>query len=340
MMVVFYHYIGWHWPEERAFHIAACIFNGSDAVSFFFVLSGFVLSYKYLHSSAEVNIKKYTFNRFLRLYPAFIVTVLINYIYWKRHDLGLHLFKEVFVDFHQPLWAELIMVRGQHMYYIPGWTLGVEMALSLLMPVLIIAATKNIKLILWFIPLSMFMGPGYISIFTMHFCLGIWLAYYYPQIKQFDFKSSAYYSYRWLIGVFVFILFSIRHIERMVGGFGETYGKLAAFFKIDIFHYTGFASFLILLFVINNERAQRWLHGKVLLFIGKISYSVYLMHWIVVVVIMERWKWHVAFFDSTKIAFAVMLLIAVVATLLLATLLYHFVEKPFIAISKRVSSKF
>ena len=339
MMVVFYHYLGWHWPEERAFHVAACFFNGSDAVSFFFVLSGFVLSYKYIHTSAAVNIKKFTFNRILRLYPAFIITVLLNYLYWNRHDLGLHLIKQVFWDFHLPLWAELVMVKGQHMYYIPGWTLGVEMALSMLMPVLTIAATKNIKLIIWLIPISILIGPGYVSIFTMHFCLGILLAYYYPQIRDYDFKASKYYAYRWLIGIAVFILFSLRHIERM-HGFGSVYAKLASFFRIDIFHYTGFASFMILLFVINNKRTQKWLSGKVLHFIGKISYSIYLMHWLVVVAIMERWKWHVKFFGTTEIAYVVMLFVAIAATLLLATMMYYWVEKPFIKLSKRISRRF
>ena len=43
LMVVFYHFIGWKWAEEPAFHLSSMIFNGSDAVSFFFVLSGLVL---------------------------------------------------------------------------------------------------------------------------------------------------------------------------------------------------------------------------------------------------------------------------------------------------------
>ena len=337
MMVVFYHFIGWHWPDERAFHVAALFFNGADAVSFFFVLSGFVLSYKYIHSSAEINIKKYVFKRILRLYPAYVVTVIINYLYWKRHDLGLNIVKEIFWDFHLPLWSELLMVKGQHMYYIPGWTLGVEMALSLLIPILTIAAIKNIKLIIWLIPISMFIGPGYISIFTMHFCLGILLAYYFPQIKSYDFKASKYYPYRWLIGLAVFALFSLRHFQRM-HDFGAIYNKLAGFFRIDIFHFTGFASFMILLYVMNNVKIQRWLNGKILHFIGKISYSIYLMHWFVVVLIMEKWKHHLKFFGSTEITFAVMLLVAVAATLLLATLLYYLVEKPFIKLARKWSS--
>ncbi|MEZ4885239.1 MAG: acyltransferase [Chitinophagales bacterium] len=340
MMVVFYHFIGWHWGETQTFHLASLVFNGADAVSFFFVLSGFVLSYKYLHFDEELNIKKYTYNRVWRLYPAFIVTILLNYLYWSRFNSGIDILKEVFLNLHRPLWTELMMVRGQHMYYIPGWTLGIEMALSLLMPFLIIAAVKNIRLIWWFIPVSMFMGPQYISPFTMHFCFGIILAYYYPQIKDYTFKESKYYSYRWLIALVVFLLFSIRHIERMLGSFGKVYQKIAEFLKLDLFHFTGFASFVILLFVINNQKVQDFLNGKILHFIGKVSYSIYLMHWLIVVIIMERWERVVAFWGSTELAFATMLPFTIIATIASATFMYYFVEKPCIAYSKRVSSKF
>lgn len=345
LMVVFYHFMGWHWGDTQSFHLWSFLFNGADAVSFFFVLSGFVLSYKYLHSDAELNIKKYTFNRFLRLYPAYIVTILLNYLYWNRHQLGFNLITDIFTQ-NVALWNELIMVKNQHMYYVPGWTLGIEMALSLLMPILIIAARRNkqtngsgIRLIKWLIPFSLFIGTGYISGFTIHFCLGIILAYYYPSIKTYNFKESKYHPYRWLIGLLVFLLFSIRHIERLFD-FGPTYDKIAGFLRIDLFHYTAVASFAILLFIINNEKTQRALSGKVMNFIGEISYSVYLSHWLIVVIIMERWDKIEAYFGSHTLAYFSMLAVAVITTLITATLMYYFIEKPFIRLSKRISSKF
>ncbi len=338
MMVVIYHFIGWHWGENIEYKLASFIFNGSDAVSFFFVLSGFVLSYKYLHSDKEIQIKKFTFNRIFRLYPAFVLTVLFNYLYWNRQDLGFGILKDIFLDFNRPLWTEFAMVRNHHKFYIPGWTLGVEMALSLLMPFLTIVAKKNIKLIVWFIPLSMMMGPGYINTFTMHFCLGIILSYYYPQIRDFNFRESKYYAYRWLIAIGTFILFSIRHIERIVD-FGSLYDKIADFLKLDLFHFTGFASFLILLWIINSKKIQDFLQSKFFIFIGKISYSVYLMHWLIVVAIMEHWDIFINFFGTEPIAFVVMLLVTILATIASATIMYYGVEEPFIKWSKKRSAK-
>ena len=48
------------------------MFNGSDAVSFFFVLSGFVLSYKYLALGQPLDMKQFYTNRIFRLWPAFL----------------------------------------------------------------------------------------------------------------------------------------------------------------------------------------------------------------------------------------------------------------------------
>jgi peptidoglycan/LPS O-acetylase OafA/YrhL len=338
LSVVCYHFIGWHWSEETAYHLASIVFNGSDAVSFFFVLSGFVLSYPYFHLDRQLDLRRYTFKRVLRLYPAFMFTVLLNYLYWFRYELDMEVVWDILWRNHHQLWQELVMLRNQHMYYIPGWTLGVEMALSLLMPVLIAAARFRIQLVVWLIPFTLLMGPGYLSMFTMHFCLGILLSYAYPRIQAYDLRQARWYRYRWLLYLAVLGLFSIRHLERMFP-FGPTYTQFANFWGINLFHYTGLASALILMGIINQPRIQDWLHQRVFLFLGKISYSIYLMHWLVVVFIMERWERWVAVFGGEPMAFVIMFVVAIAVTLLLATLVYFLIERPFIRWAKQWSAR-
>ena len=134
MMVVVYHFIGWRWEKELSFHISAMFFNGSDAVSFFFVLSGFVLSYKYFQSNKEIDIKEYVVKRFYRIYPAYIATILMMYFYNNKFGLGIKAFTDLFYFNSQQVWQELFLVKSNHNFYIPGWTLGVEMVISLLLP--------------------------------------------------------------------------------------------------------------------------------------------------------------------------------------------------------------
>lgn len=338
-LVVIYHFIGWRWEEHIEYNIASMFFNGADAVSFFFVLSGFVLSYKYFQRNATLSIKKYVFKRFLRLYPAFIFTVLINYWYWHHGNPDINIIKDMFWQNSHKLWEELIMIRGQHKYYIPGWTLGVEMALSLLMPVFILAGKHYFKLIIWLIPCSMFMGAGYISIFTMHFCLGMILAYYYPQIRNYGATKTKWYAWRHLIYLGIFILFSLRHIDR-AWGLPEFVDKFNSFWRLGMFHYTGFASFLILLVIINKPKLHRVLHLKPLLFLGKISYSIYLMHWLVVVIVMKNWDGTMNWIHNKFLCGGFLLTITIVITLILSTLVYYLIEEPFIKLARRLVKKY
>lgn len=335
--VLLYHFFGWKWDKTIYFKASAFIFNGSDAVSFFFVLSGFVLSYGFFKSDSDIELKSFFIKRIFRLYPAYIVTILLNYLYWNRHGLNFDLIKDMFYINGQQLWQELILLRGNHKFYIPGWTLEAEMALSLLIPIFVIAARNNIKYILYLIPIALFIG-GSISMFVFHFLLGTLLAFYYPAIINYDFKKHKLYANRWFLFVLVFCLYSIRHIDK-VFPFSPSLINLLKFLSIDFFHITGIASFFIILYSINNKGVQKFLTFRPFLFLGEISYSLYLMHWLVIVYIMEHWDMLSSYFSNSNIAFIALLVLAITVTLLLSTLMYYLVEKPFIMIGKKLSYK-
>ena len=53
--------------------------NGSIWVYFFFVLSGFMLTYSY--SDKEVNIKKFYLTRLFKFYPTYIFSLLLLFVY-------------------------------------------------------------------------------------------------------------------------------------------------------------------------------------------------------------------------------------------------------------------
>ena len=337
MMVVVYHFIGWKWKDELAFHLGALFFNGSDAVSFFFVLSGFVLSYRYLHSDAKLGLAYFYYKRVLRLYPAFIVTVLLNYFYWNAAWILNGDFSKLLADMFwkndQQLWEELTMFIRQHKFYIPGWTMRVELILSLLMPFLIYLARKNIKWIWGIIPIAIFFGHE-VFLFAFHFALGILLANYYPKIKDHNWKNNRFYQYRFIFGTIVFILFSIRHLDRMFPTM-ELHYMIYEVLELKFFHFTGLASALIILGIINNQAIQKLLVKPMLLFVGKISYSIYLVHWLIVVYIMDHWDRLISYFPNWYLAFGILLMALVITTILAATIMYYAIEKPFIRISKR-----
>lgn len=334
LSVLFYHFFGWKWENTIYFHASAFIFNGSDAVSFFFVLSGFVLSYPFFKNDKPIALKQFFTKRLFRIYPAYIFTVFLNYIYWNRQSFNLNLLNDIFYLNGQQLWQELALVRGNHKFYIPGWTLEAEMALSLLIPFLVILGRNNVKNLWFFLPISIYMGSS-ISIFIFHFILGTLLAFYFPRIVAYDFKSHKWYKNRWIISTGVFLLFSIRQIDK-ISPIGPSLKNLFTFLGIDFFHFTGLAAAFIILFALQNKKMQKVLEFKPLLFLGKISYSIYLMHWLVVVYIMEHWEKWLSYFSTPQITFITMLIVALCGTIILASFLYYLVERPFKNLGKKL----
>jgi peptidoglycan/LPS O-acetylase OafA/YrhL len=328
LMVVVYHFIGWRWENNPEFHWGAMLFNGSDAVSFFFVLSGLVLAFPYFQSQRTLNIKSYIIRRIARIYPGFVVAVLLNYGYVHRHELSTD-FVRLFFTEAKPLWRELLLVKGVHQIFIPGWTLGVEMAMSLLLPLLILAVQRQAAWLYFFPLISLMVAPAHISMFSFHFCLGLALAYHYQTLQEQPLRTSLWYRYRYGLLLLVIIMFSIRHLDRLFP-LPVFITNTFAFFNFDLFHITGLAAFAILYAIIRSPNAQRMLSIKPLVALGRISYSLYLCHWVVVVHIMNHWDAWRTYFSSFQQQYAVLIAVYLMATFLLSTLVYHFVEKPFI----------
>ncbi len=330
-----------HFSESRLrgnfyFNLGSTVINAADAVSFFFVLSGFVLSFKYLHSNKVLDVKQFYYKRILRLYPAYIFTVLICFLSGNQRGIVFAIFRELFYENKQSLWQELFMIRGVHNWYGPGWTLDIEMIFSLLLPIFIICAQKNIKAIIWIVPLYYLIGAGYIAGWVVHFCLGIIAAYYYPEIKSYDFSKSKLYPYRWLIFLATYFAYSMRQFDHIWNfNQNETFRNFGIITRTDFFHYSGFASFVIIVWIINSTKAQRFLNVKPLLFLGKISYGIYLMHWLPLMITINYSKILMAFFKEEYYYVPVMLLVQILVTVILATCVYYYIEKPFMNLANR-----
>src|SRR5438128_2732703 len=83
LSVVVYHlHEGYHWPPAISFLDNTplhALWDGKAAVELFFVLSGFVLSLKYVRPAQGLNnfsYLGYLVSRFFRLMPAFITVLL------------------------------------------------------------------------------------------------------------------------------------------------------------------------------------------------------------------------------------------------------------------------
>jgi len=337
LMVLFGHFYSWKYSHVPAVKYLDFIFNAVDAVSFFFVLSGMVLTYQYVVLGNSLDLRKYTINRFFRLFPAFFLTVLLNALYWQKHNMTAPELYRDFIQNQTEFWEEAMLIRSHVKFFVPGWTLTLELAASLFIPFLIVIGNANRKLLGWLI-LTSLIAARMTDAFIFHFTLGVIISFYYKDLVSGTLQEKKWYKFRYLILMAAVVLFSIRRIEA-ISPFGPSFYYWGKYFQITFFHYTALASFVFIIWILRSQRVQHFLSHKILLFLGRISYGIYLMHWLVVNIIFDNWDSLLPLFPNLKVAIFTMSLVCFLVTVLLATMLHYTVELPFIRMGKRLTAK-
>jgi peptidoglycan/LPS O-acetylase OafA/YrhL len=112
-----------------------------QAVSFFFVLSGFILAYVYPHLETGAARKRFLLARFARVWPAHITTLLLT-LFLLRHPLGYkpaHLSEWLLPTFLNVtmLQSWLPTPRAYLAFNVVSWSISTEFGFYLLFPFLI-----------------------------------------------------------------------------------------------------------------------------------------------------------------------------------------------------------
>lgn len=131
----------------------------------------------------------------------------------------------------------------------------------------------------------------------------------------------------------------MRPLEKLFT-FPEWYNSIIfKYLGYEVSHLSGIGSAIILMFIIHSRKLQKMLEYALFRFIGKISYGIYLMHWLLVLWISDHRLRLYELFPDKKLAFIGLLVACVVATILLATAIYYWVELPFIRLGKRLTAR-
>lgn len=126
----------WHIRSDGANRLSILDVPGRTAVWFFFGISGYVISYGFFsgrYNYTMEGIKRFYINRFLRIYPLFLllslVTLLTAYLLTGRSLIG-------FADIP----SQLLLLQFDHAYVLNSvfWTLGIEVQFYLLAPLLVL----------------------------------------------------------------------------------------------------------------------------------------------------------------------------------------------------------
>ena len=144
--------------------IASYFINGISPVAFFFVLSGFVLSYPYFKNNNNIDYYKFIIKRIFRIYPLYIVILILVVIFQK--DVS-------FIKWIQ----ECSIFFGDFSLLYPAWTLEVEIVGSLFIPFLILLRSNN-KIYYWCFSIIIYLAViKDIQPYILNFIFGVEVAY-------------------------------------------------------------------------------------------------------------------------------------------------------------------
>lgn len=313
--------------------------NGSAAVSMFFVLSGLVLSLKYFrlgHSPdlQSFNLSGYIIGRLFRIWLPYCVILLVSaglYLQTVESPMLKTIIPPsdwIIEMWHNHPLTVTDMVRESFLLNLPdmvvllpqAWTLTIELVLSLLLPVGLLLAERGTAWLIFFALLAVTLLG--VSFFLLHFLLGLMIARHYPAIAGYLERNNRQRRLVLLIGLFLYTSGGV-----MEGQVGENGVWLAS----------GLGAGLILLFVMGSVGTQAFLSHPALRQIGRASYSAYLIHMLILLCLtpyLLKWLESLTI-DHFGLWFGGYILTLLIVQLL-SLLSYHWLEVPSVAMGRRI----
>ena len=270
----------------------------SIAVPFFFILSGFVLTNSIRYNNS-INIKEFFVKRFARLYPVHFFTfvcfpffVFVNdWIIYKVYCVfkGVcekYIRYEEYLDFYA-LFDQIFMIQGMGFKQVgwvqPSWTLSIELWGSVFCFLLLAKFEFKYLLIKLFIVLILT---------PIIFMDGSILFSGKENLYDTVFMNKGF-----IVGVYFFLLGSLIYNIRIIyKGYKLILSSLVEFFLLLMVFFALYSDFylkeaigcLLLSFVVffysfESGVITRFLKLNIFLYIGKLSFSMYMTHWIVLV---------------------------------------------------------
>ncbi|MEK5396031.1 acyltransferase family protein [Paenibacillus sp. FSL K6-2859] len=325
------------------------LWAGTEPVLLFFVLSGFVLSISFYEGN-EFNYYPYLLKRFSRIYIPYILIMIVSTLLASAL-MGVKNIEEMSATFdnrwdHSVSWKAMLAYIFMINYDTPNvngvvWTLYHELRISLFFPFLLWVIVKW-NALKSFVIIGFLIGSSFVvffiisnytkgfmsnltydfsltSFYTMFFVFGAILSKYKVIIVSYlSNKSSVFRG-----AVFILSLFIInsRAIREVIPVFPRYIHELTV----------GVGIVLLFSVVLSSSLAQKLLMLYPFKWLGKISYSLYLTHILVLMLLA------ILLGNSIGIGYAIFL--TPVVSLPVAWITHRYIEKPSIAIGRKLTVK-
>jgi peptidoglycan/LPS O-acetylase OafA/YrhL len=342
LMVVWTHFSGYHHIQHWTTPL------GGVAVGWFFILSGFILAYNYPSLPTLRHQLSFLVSRFWRMWPVQAVTIVVSLILFPS---GLYIVQHQTGYFIQSITlthAWTAVPYASQLFNTPAWSISVEWFFYLLFPILIVmswpvriaiasfAALLALGLVgsygCWN-SLANFTNPG-----DSYHATCFQLLTYWPPIRIWEFvlgiaicecsnrigrkQYSENLQIPIILAAFVMLLGYFEVARNFPPGFlvvhFAKWGMIAYFAKWGL--ATACGSLLILGLSLRGP-ATKPLSMRPLLFRGEISFSVYMIHFIIMRFVDEHQIW-------LNLRHGIQFVLQCAVIVLVASLINVFVEKP------------
>jgi peptidoglycan/LPS O-acetylase OafA/YrhL len=311
--------------------------DGHTGVILFFALSGFLITLLLLiekDNSNTVNMKNFYLRRIFRVWPLYFFIILISMVLtgYRPDFLTAILCLTIFPNVAHAM----VMGWGPSPQI---WSIGVEEQFYIVLPMLV--KKVNVKLIgyvLFGIFLFVSILPHGLLFVTNRF---------YPDPDLMTFINKFFYGSKYNVMAFGgFSAYLFLYKKDLIIKLFKNYFVLAAAFIIpfslwfyglsfkyltDEFYGVLFSILIVAIAVNQNSIKKEFFITK---FLGKISYGIYMYHWIILSLLM---KYEIISFESMALNNLTLYGITILGTILVAYLSYQYIEKPFLRLKSRYS---
>ncbi|WP_394516836.1 acyltransferase family protein [Pantoea sp. SGAir0175] len=326
---VFLHHF--HMLNDSKNHIinwfSSILFEGFVGVTFFYVLSGFIISYSHKqHCKArEFKVSDFLYNRIARLYPVHIITLFIAiYFYIPSYNYGLiHLDQFAYNLFL----VQSLIPDPQYFFSFNGVSWSVSAEMFFYVAFIFLVTLNNKQLIIFFGMMLALIVYHMIAIPDTAKYVG-WTYYINPAFRVIDFMA----------GMLLFRLYDtgkliVRDKFATAMEFGSLIILTAAMaygmknvgmkYRYDLFYLIPMM-FIVYIFSYGKGVISRVISYRPVVFLGEASFSLYMIHQICIYVASNNYKYNLDSMASTFFFMAFTMGI----TIGISCILYHFYEKP------------
>lgn len=294
--------------------------DGVFGVSFFFIISGFVLGHlfakKYIHNNGKADLRNYYLRRLTRMEPPYLLALIIVFIALvfivRKYE-----FAELFPHFIASFFYVHNEVFHQNSYVLPvAWTLEIEIQFYLLAPLIGLLYRLKKREIRWVIFLILILSNTYYWFNVWHgmhvfkflhfFLLGMLMADLY--IEKIKFPGPSWVGF--IIGIASLILLPF------IIGLYSTSGYILKYLLMVLLFYTA----------LTNKRLITIFSFAPIAIIGGMCYSIYLIHEQVISATGRLLKY--INIENREIYFILSYLLLLVIVLVVSAVYFKLVEQP------------